>query len=275
MKIILSRKGFDGTAGGHASPILPDGKMVSLPIPLRSDRLRYDDIAGPDGKSYGRILDELAAGAKIENRRPHLDPDLIRGSLPRPAGWRPTFGQNGNPGKHLLNQKVSKGDLFLFFGWFCHTEHASEGLRFRPGSDGFHAIFGYLEIGEILLAGPNADLPGWLSDHPHALPSRREAPNNTIYAATQELSFHSGYPGGGAFKFSEQLVLTKTGHKRSRWNLDPDLFRNVNISGHPDPWRDGYFQSTGRGQEFVIDANDRVKVWAYRIVRSSCLWDLD
>jgi hypothetical protein len=35
MKIVLSRKGFDGTYGGFPSPILEDGLMISLPIPIK------------------------------------------------------------------------------------------------------------------------------------------------------------------------------------------------------------------------------------------------
>lgn len=34
MKFILSRKGFDSGYGGCASPILPDGTMLSIPIPV-------------------------------------------------------------------------------------------------------------------------------------------------------------------------------------------------------------------------------------------------
>ena len=35
MKIMLSRKGFDSTKedGGYPSPILPDGTLLSLPVP--------------------------------------------------------------------------------------------------------------------------------------------------------------------------------------------------------------------------------------------------
>lgn len=33
MKIILSRKGFDSSVGGVASPLFPDGTLLSLPIP--------------------------------------------------------------------------------------------------------------------------------------------------------------------------------------------------------------------------------------------------
>ena len=35
MKIIISRKGFDNANGKCASPILPDGDMVSMPIRRR------------------------------------------------------------------------------------------------------------------------------------------------------------------------------------------------------------------------------------------------
>ena len=37
MKVILSRKGFDSSAGGYASFIYPNGKMQSLPIPSTND----------------------------------------------------------------------------------------------------------------------------------------------------------------------------------------------------------------------------------------------
>jgi len=37
MKVILSRKGFDSQYGGMPSPILPDGTLLSLPIPSKTD----------------------------------------------------------------------------------------------------------------------------------------------------------------------------------------------------------------------------------------------
>ena len=43
MKIILSRKGFDTTSGGCPSPILPDGTLLSLPIPDEED-IKYSDL---------------------------------------------------------------------------------------------------------------------------------------------------------------------------------------------------------------------------------------
>ena len=44
MKVILSRKGFDSQYGGMPSPILPDGTMLSLPIPSKDDNIKYSDL---------------------------------------------------------------------------------------------------------------------------------------------------------------------------------------------------------------------------------------
>ena len=50
MKIILSRKGFDSSNGFMPSPILPDGTLLSLPIPSDEvDLNTYSDL------SYGNL----------------------------------------------------------------------------------------------------------------------------------------------------------------------------------------------------------------------------
>lgn len=38
MKIILSRREFDSSSGSCASPILPDGQMISFPIPAAREQ---------------------------------------------------------------------------------------------------------------------------------------------------------------------------------------------------------------------------------------------
>jgi hypothetical protein len=43
LKIILSRKGFDSVAGEIASPIMPDGTLLYMPIPFA------------DGVTYGNL----------------------------------------------------------------------------------------------------------------------------------------------------------------------------------------------------------------------------
>ncbi|MHA1435339.1 MAG: hypothetical protein ACTSO7_15970 [Candidatus Heimdallarchaeota archaeon] len=44
MKVILSRKGFDSANGGYPSPILPDGTLLSIPIPS----MKYSRNCSPD-----------------------------------------------------------------------------------------------------------------------------------------------------------------------------------------------------------------------------------
>jgi hypothetical protein len=48
MKLVLSRNGFDSENGGMASPILPDGRLVPLPIPISHDKFTVADINIPD-----------------------------------------------------------------------------------------------------------------------------------------------------------------------------------------------------------------------------------
>jgi len=56
VKIILSRKGFDSAAGGVPSPILPDGSLVSLPIPDKASKIAYQDIAAHGHASIEWLL---------------------------------------------------------------------------------------------------------------------------------------------------------------------------------------------------------------------------
>jgi hypothetical protein len=44
VKVNLSRKGFDSSFGGAPSPILPDRRMISLPIPVSWGSQRYRDV---------------------------------------------------------------------------------------------------------------------------------------------------------------------------------------------------------------------------------------
>ena len=52
--LVISRKGFDSTAGGRASPILETGEIFSVPIPQKKQSpfryrdLRFNELAGQD-----------------------------------------------------------------------------------------------------------------------------------------------------------------------------------------------------------------------------------
>ena len=85
MRLVISRKGFDSTAGGCASPILPDGTMVSLPIPDEESGVRYGDIA-VHGHDVGALVADLSGGRYGRRARAHLDPDLVPDAMPRAAG---------------------------------------------------------------------------------------------------------------------------------------------------------------------------------------------
>jgi len=81
------------------------------------------------------------------------------------------------------------------------------------------------------------------------------------------LTWNSEIRGAGTFDFNHNLVLTKEGLTRTKWDL-PDFFRKAKISYHSDnSWKDGYFQSANIGQEFVIQTNEEIKKWAKDLIK--------
>lgn len=124
----------------------------------------------------------------------------------------------------------------------------------------------------ILRAGATC-LPAWLSEHPHAAPRRMAKSTNTLYIAAEHLGGRPECPSAGALRFNARLMLTKPGLPRSRWDLDPALFRHLSISYHSAlSWRDGYFQSYLRAQEYVVHADEPVIDWAHDLICSSARW---
>jgi hypothetical protein len=271
MKVILSRKGFDSSYGGRPSPILPNGKMISFPIPVGNIR-RYSDLRLNVNETYYNLIQQLGITTINEQSFCHVDPDIYREILDRPKGWKPAFGQVDAAELHLRNQSIGEGDLFLFFGKFCNTQCVQGKYIYYPNKNqDFHALFGYLQIGEILRGNK---LSSWPGKHPHTEEEYLlKNPTNTIYVARDRLSWNSSIPGAGTFNFKEELRFTRQGTRRiSEWDLPRSIFGNVKISYHPDPWRDSYFQSAAHpGQEFVIrdDTQDNTNVvgWAKEKIR--------
>ena len=281
MKIILSRKGFDSGYGGYPSPILPDDRLVSLPIPS-DDNIHYSDLMlliDSNLTYYYDVMRELRPKIKVKNdkkkweQKPlkknttcHLDPDIYRNVVERPKNWRPLFGQVDKAQSHLNNKDVTYDDIFLFFGWFKKTKYSEGKIIFDPNEhSGKHIIFGYLQIGEILRVYPNRDVPNWMRYHPHTHKRLIEQyKNNTIYIARDKLSWNDNIDGAGTFNYRQELVLTKKGHSRSRWNLD--AIKNVKISYNKNSWKDNYFQSAPIGQEFVIKDNPTVEKWVKKLI---------
>jgi Nucleotide modification associated domain 3 len=183
MKIILSRKGFDSSAGGKASPIFPDGTMLSLPIPDKASPIAYQDIAGNQHASVGELVEDLAK--RPPAHRAHLDPDLSAHALPRMHGWRPLFGQEVAAEKHLENHNVGAGDIFVFFGRFRRVERPASQWQYVRSCRPVHVIFGWLQVAERVPVCEWPDTEEWAHYHPHF--HRKPHPANVVYVAAKRL----------------------------------------------------------------------------------------
>ena len=131
--IILSRKGFDSSAGGVASPIFDNGNIFSIPIPQKTPSPhKYKDLFfnGISGKD---LLKESSAKSVTSESYCHFDPLLTK-----EIG---IFGQANSSQTELKKQHVNTGDLFLFFGWFKQFSRKGKHL---------HHIFGWLQIDKVV-----------------------------------------------------------------------------------------------------------------------------
>lgn len=275
MKVILSRKGFDSSFGKGASPILPDGRLLSIPIPETEKNygIEYDKLKFTGNKTYLDLMKELNLRIP-QSRKCHLDPDLINNVKKRKPGWKAVFGQSGSAESHLRNQDVQKGDIFLFFGSFKRTHIRDNKLNFEKDYER-HIIFGYLQIAEIVrfdnigVEDIKKRFPelNWAFDHPHI---RNKSSIDSLYIAEKS----------GGFKYNEKLVLTKKGYSKSIWEL-PFYFHpeyGTKISKHSDIKR---FRIDGRkltlktialGQDFVVSGNEKIEKWCMNLIENCETW---
>lgn len=266
MKIILSRKGYDSSYGGGASPIMPNGDLISIPIPSVNNEIGtgYSEI-NYGTKSYLELMKEL--GLKIpKDEDCHFNPDLILNATEREPNWTGIFGQNGYALTHLEKTPLEKGDLFLFFGSFKRTYHKKT-LQFERDNER-HIIFGYLIIDKIIK--PQDDPENVIfSSHPNFKNADHYKNCNTVYIAKDE----NGY---GTFKYRNELVLTREGYSKSQWEL-PMIFHPKNgtqISRHSDKnieIREDkmLLNSVGIGHDFVIEGNPEIEKWAKDLIAHS------
>ena len=76
--LVISRKGFDSTAGGRASPIVETGEIFSVPIPqkkkspFRYRDLQFNDLAGQE------ILNLIGAKLISDKDYCHVDPLFLK-----------------------------------------------------------------------------------------------------------------------------------------------------------------------------------------------------
>lgn len=276
-RVILSRKGFDATAGGHPSPILPGRHLLSLPIPESGTRAPYSGLRTAWGQTYAEVMAAagIAAVTACGRRLPldatteaHLDPDLQRSTRRRSPGWRAAFGQAGGAQTVLANAGVGAGDLFLFFGWFKPTSEAAAELCLDPRRH-VHLLWGWLRVGAVVAVEPGASYPQH-RDHPHVV--RPERTNNTLYVAADTAA--PGIPGAGTFPYDPELVLTAPDARgRAEWDLPaclhPDATRVLprHARRFSEPRQDRVrFDARYQWQEFVAEATPAVSDWAEQLL---------
>lgn len=216
MKVIFSRKGFDSEIGGYPS-IIMDSRLVSLPVPSRRvDEPPYSTLILDMETSYFKVMSQLSERIKIKGKREafsedtrcHCDPDIYQNVRPRKSGWRGCFGQAGNAQRHL-ESRIKENDVFLFFGWFKNVKSNGKYAFDNSIPHGRHVIFGYLQIANMLHPNLEKEVPAWM-EHPHIMHKGHDE-KNTIYVATEKLSWNEDLPGWGVFNFDKKLVLTKKG----------------------------------------------------------------
>lgn len=266
MKIILSRKGFDASNGGCASPIMPDGTLLSMPIPS-NDKDRYSDLCWND-ITYSELLSELRPNKTYAGC--HVDPDIRKNRVSAIDDWLPAFGQIGAAQGLLANAGVEAGDIFLFFGWFRHVEKTEKGYRYvRRKGDDFYAyadmniIYGYMQVGEILTAPEKISKYHW---HPHASEERLEKTNNALYLPAKTLSFAPSLKGCGTLDFRKDRVLTMEGKGRATWNEYAFLMPEHIYGKKKNSAKNGGLYYSGIWQELVVYESDGLLEWVKNIL---------
>jgi hypothetical protein len=259
MKIVLSRKGFDSAAGRVASPIFPNGRMLSLPIPHPAGPQTYQDILF-DGCPIAQLVSDLTNQRQRPSHRAHLDPDLRGSAIPRRPGWRPLFGQDSAAQGHLAKHRVGRGDLFLFFGWFRAVRQTHGRWGYVPNAPDLHVLFGWFEIADVVPIAEGCAMPDWAAGHPHFEESTKAAANNTLYVSSRGTD---GVFSAGTFdSYRKELRLSAENRRRSRWKLpawfSPQGRSPLSFHGNLLRWHKTeagvLLDTVGRGQEFVLDA---------------------
>ncbi len=273
MKIIFSRKGYDSSAGGYASPIFPDKTLWSIPIPDNNNKASYRDLKFTyNNEPISSILNDFCnhsivrAGKRSscdysnESNKCHHDPQLMNDSQ------RIVLGQADAADGHLRNHDVGEGDIFLFYGWFKEIEKnkTSNKWKYVRKTPDLHLIWAYMEVGDVLRLDTQKEKEEalnkytFLQDHPHLEESfchNSIKGHNSLYlsSAGKYLYFD---------KYDESKCLTNNrdneSNKRSEWRLpsffnQPDAFTFLKEKNFKLDGNDVLINFSGFGQEFVLD----------------------
>lgn len=272
MRIILSRKGLDSSAGGKPSPILKNGQIFSVPIPTTEKKSphQYSDVV-INKRNASDMLSIIGAKKLHPNTACHFDPLLnLKIGL---------FGQAGSAQRELDNLGVGEGDLFLFFGWFRDF--------YSYKKNDYHHIFGWLQVDQVIKG--TAEIKKFCRFyrilHPHAYGDEHQFKYNTLFVSHQNSTLKCldlDIRSHGLFaQTNSKLILTEPGCTRSNWHmpekyfspaLNPKLFE-TRLTWSPQ--NSNRIKCAGYGQEFVMDSlrNPSIKDWARDLFLSSKIID--
>ncbi len=260
MKIIFSRKGFDSTAGGFPSPIFPDGRLFSIPIPSSKDNCVYKDLDFHyKNDSIQSILNDLTqrnihskkwseCDYTTDTQCCHYDPMPF--SDHEFSGI--ALGQVNSAESHLRKQGVDEGDIFLFYGWFKRVHKINGRWIYDIHQPDIHLIWSYMQINERIFLDSQDDQHialnkyPFLAQHPHI--GEQRGLKNSIYLSRKSSIFN--------YQDTRCLTDTKNYKGRATWRMpavmnQPKAFSYLNdFSLDNDETIISY---RGYGQEFVLD----------------------
>ena len=127
-----------------------------------------------------------------------------------------------------------------------------------------HAIYGYLQIDEILTAKDRISEYPW---HPHASDSRISNGTNAIYIPTEHLSFLPECKGYGTLDYRVDRVLTMENKSRGTWNEWPFLMPEHVYGKRKNCAKDKGLYYNGIWQELVVYESDGLLDWVKEIIR--------
>ena len=274
MKVILSRKGFEPTHGGIPSPIMPDGTLLLLPKPVEEGAVSYDNLSY-QGLSYYDIAVSLDKRLEVtlNHAKCHTGCYITPLNHNPPLEWYPAYVHNGPLESHLSKQKVSVGDIFLFYGWFRQTEYDSmHRLRYVADAPEQNIVFSYFQIGAII-----KDISFFSKQYNwqlHTFIDKSNTIPSTIYLPTKKLSYNNHQPGCGILSNSSKQILTKPGYNYNQWQL-PDFLctPDVTITYHNNrnngfiSGKD-YFKASAISEEFVIHGTYDLKQWVHSMINN-------
>ena len=158
----------------------------------------------------------------------------------------------------------------MFFGNFHKVQCIDGTYRYIKKTGDFYSdndlqvIWGYMQVGKIIKDSEEQRKYHW---HPHSAEWYTSKASNTMFLATDTLSFDENMPGAGLLSFREDRVLTAINCNKATWtkcsiyDADSIVGNRKNSSKNPD----GIYYA-GIWQELGLKEKPECEEWARAII---------